>query len=1094
MADDPQSILEGLNPSQRAAAMHERGPALVVAGAGSGKTATVVRRIGYLMEAHGVFPNEIFAVTFTNKAAAEMKERVVKLVGAQAEQIWVTTFHSAGVRILRAYGGFVGLQNGFVIYDDGDQLDIIKSALEAIPSAGEYNPRYLRGIIDRAKSNLWTPDDLAREGDDWMSGMPRDVAVEGYKRYQSAMRRVNAIDFGDLLTLSVQLFREHPQILEKVQDRAIYVHVDEYQDTNKAQYEMTRLLSEKYGNLLVVGDPDQCLPVGTRIKTPRGCKRIEEIVEGDTVIGTGASGKPLESRVTFVKRGHYAGDLFAATFTGGYTLRGTPHHLTLARMTMEPGKYFVYLMYREDRGYRIGLTKSVRSGDNRTDQFGFMVRMNQEHADKFWILSVCDSLEEATFQEAFFAAKYGLPTALFHGVGRKLKMTDAHLQRLFATLETKAAAERLMRDLELHPAFPHHRPQNGARRQSLNLVMFQDFRNGPVGYHRVQWCSSREDIAQKLRDAGLPVRGNGKGKVGYRIELSRKSYEEALEVAQRIAQIGGMEIQRRAQIGGVMYAFTPLSHLRAGMRVLVDQGGELVEAGFEGLTREAYDGPVFDLTVDPSHTYVAEGVLVHNSIYKFRGADIQNILDFQNDYPDAAVYRLEENYRSNARVLSVANKLIEQNAERLEKVLRAVKPEGEPVRFYRAPDARAEAEFVSSRIEHLYGMGVSYNRMAILYRTNAQSRLLEERFLRSQIPVRLIGGTSFYERQEIKDMLSYARIAVNTLDDLSLKRALKRPKRGVGDSSVEKLESWARANGVSLLTAFVQADEILERGGDKAAAFGKLLLELSEYASEHSAEEFFKLVIDVSGYREMLVAEMKTSKHEAEQRLENIAELVNAAADWDKENHGTIQEFLDDSALLSSVDDRRNQHNNKDTPTDAVTMMTMHNAKGLEFENIFVVGLEEGLLPHRSSIPEPGGIEEERRLLYVGITRAMERLWLTMAESRQVYGKTMPSEDSRFLKDIPADLLETVNLFNEPYGSRIDPGRVAPALMKQLEAAGGAVTAVKGGERVTHPKFGAGKVLATSGSGDRMEAMIAFENGVGTKKLLVKYANLTFAP
>ena len=738
MSDATPNILDGLNPSQLAAALHLHGPALVVAGAGSGKTATVVRRIGHLMEAHGVFPNEIFAVTFTNKAAAEMKERVVKLVGPQAEQIWVTTFHSAGVRILRAYGEFVGLKHGFVIYDDGDQLDIIKGALEGIPSAGEYNPRYLRGIIDRAKSNLWTPEDLAREGDEWMSGMPRDVAVEGYRRYQSAMRRVNAIDFGDLLTLTVQLFREHGQILEKVQSRALFVHVDEYQDTNKAQYEMTRLLSEKYGNLLVVGDPDQ-------------------------------------------------------------------------------------------------------------------------------------------------------------------------------------------------------------------------------------------------------------------------------------------------------------------------------------------------------------------SIYRFRGADIQNILDFQKDYPEAAVYKLEENYRSNARVLSVANKLIEQNAERLEKILRPVKPDGDPVRLYRAPDHRAEAEFVSSRIEHLFGQGVNYSRMAILYRTNAQSRVLEERFLRSQIPVRLIGGTSFYERQEIKDMLSYARVAVNTLDDLALKRALKRPRRGVGDASILKLETWATANTTSLLTAFVQADEILERGGDKAAAFGKLLLELSEYASEHSAEDFFKLVIDVSGYREMLNGEMKTEKHETEQRLENISELVNAAADWDKENHGTIQEFLDDSALLSSVDDRRNKHNNKDTPPDAVTMMTMHNAKGLEFENVFVVGLEEGLLPHKSSIPEPGGIEEERRLLYVGITRAMERLWLTSAESRQVFGKTMPSEDSRFIKDIPSELLEPVNLFNEPYGSRIDPGRVAPALMKQLEAAGGAVTLVKGGERVSHPKFGAGKVLATTGSGDRLEAMIAFEGAAGTKKLLVKYANLTFA-
>ncbi len=731
MADS--SLLDSLNPAQRAAAEHLHGPALVVAGAGAGKTSTVVRRIAHLMETHGVYPNEILAVTFTNKAAGELKERVNHLIGKHAEQIWVTTFHSAGVRILRAYGEFVGLKTGFVIYDDGDQMDILKTILEGISGAGDYHPRYLRGIIDRAKSNLWTPQDLASQGEEYMSGMPKDVAVEGYRRYESAMRRNNAIDFGDLLVLTVKLFHENPDVLEKIQNRAVFAHVDEYQDTNKVQYEMTRLISEKYRNLIVIGDPDQ-------------------------------------------------------------------------------------------------------------------------------------------------------------------------------------------------------------------------------------------------------------------------------------------------------------------------------------------------------------------SIYKFRGADIQNILDFQHDYPDAAIYRLEANYRSNARVLEIANALIAHNSERLEKNLVAVKPAGDAVRFYRAPDHRAEAEFVATRIEALRGSGVMYNKMAILYRTNSQSRVLEERFLRAGIPSKIVGGMSFYDRQEIKDLLAYARVAVNTLDDLALKRALKRPRRGVGDTSLEKLESYASIAGTSLLSAFLKADEILERGGSKAEEFAKLILEVAEYASEHSAEEFFRLLIDVTGYKTMLEAELKTNKFETEARLENINELVNAATEWDAENHGTILEFLDDSALLSSVDDMRTKRDNKTTPEDAVTMMTMHNAKGLEFENVFVVGLEDGLLPHRTSITEAGGVEEERRLLYVAITRAMERLWITMAESRQVFGKTSPSEDSRFIKDIPADLMVQVNLFNEPYGSRIDPQRTPPALQAKLEAAGGAVLVLKGGEKVKHPKFGSGKVLAVTGAGDRLEAMIQF--GEGMKKLLVKYANL----
>jgi DNA helicase II / ATP-dependent DNA helicase PcrA len=1080
-------LLSSLNEAQRAAAQHLHGPALVVAGAGAGKTSTVVRRIAHLMEAHGVYPNEILAVTFTNKAAGELKERVNHLVGKHAEQIWVTTFHSAGVRILRSYGELVGLKNGFVIYDDSDQMDVLKGVLEGITGAGDFHPRYLRGIIDRAKSNLWTPQDLALNGEEYMSGMPKDVAVEGYRRYESAMRRANAIDFGDLLVMSVKLFQEREDVLERIQNRAVFAHVDEYQDTNKAQYEMTRLLSEKYRNLIVIGDPDQCLPAGTQISTPDGLRPIESIQIGDEVLGTRATGEALPARVTHVKRGHHTGKIAIAQ-VGNTTLRGTPHHLVLTAMLPLENKFYVYLMYRADRGYRIGMTKSSRAtGWGAVRDLGFKVRTNQEHADKLWVLGVYDTQSEAIYHEAFYATKYGIPTVLFHGVGRGIQMSEKQLERFYQELDTFTAAKRLMRDFELHPEFPHHRPQAGLRRHTLNLVMFQDLRNHELGYHRLQWCSNNENLAQQLLKEGLPVRSNGKG--GYRIEVSRKDYTEALELAKHIAKIGNMEIQRRAQIKRKMYQIMPLAHLRPGMVVLLEHDGEFVEQQVQNLQFEPFSGEVYDLEVSPSHTYVANGMLVHNSIYAFRGADIQNILDFQKDYPDAAVYRLEQNYRSNARVLEIANALIKHNAERLEKNLVAVKPAGEAVRFYRAPDHRAEAEFVTSRIEALRGQGASYNDIAILYRTNAQSRVLEERMMRSSIPSKIVGGMSFYDRQEVKDLLSYARVAVNTLDDLALKRALKRPRRGVGDSSLEKLELWAKTANTSLLTAFLRADEILERSGNKAEEFGKLLLELSEYSSSHSAEEFFRLVIDVTGYKAMLESELKTNKFETEARLENIQELVNAAAEWDGENHGTILEFLDDSALLASVDDMRTKRDNKNTPEDAVTMMTLHNAKGLEFDNVFLVGFEDGLLPHRTSLTEAGGLEEERRLLYVGITRAKERLWMTMAESRQVYGKTMPTEESRFLRDIPKDLLAQVNLFNEPYGARVDPQRTPPALQQKLEAAGGAVLTLRGGERVQHPKFGVGKVLAVTGAGDRQEAMIQFENA-GAKKLLVKYANL----
>ncbi|HWG84871.1 MAG TPA: 3'-5' exonuclease, partial [Deinococcales bacterium] len=394
-------------------------------------------------------------------------------------------------------------------------------------------------------------------------------------------------------------------------------------------------------------------------------------------------------------------------------------------------------------------------------------------------------------------------------------------------------------------------------------------------------------------------------------------------------------------------------------------------------------------------------------------------------------------------------------------------------------------------IEHLRGQGVSLDKIAILYRTNAQSRVIEERFLRSGIPARLVGGTSFYERQEIRDILSFARVAINPADDVSLKRAIKRPKRGVGDTSLAKIETWAKAAGVSLFEAFGQADRIIERGADRAKDFHKLIHELGEYAAEHNAEEFLRLAIDVSGYKDMLRAE----GIEGQQRLENLDELLVAAHEWDSENEGNIEAYLDDAALLASVDDARTRRENKGEAEASVTLMTLHNAKGLEFEEVFLVGLEEGLLPHRSSIVEPGGLEEERRLLYVGITRAMERLTITMAESRQQYGRTMPSEPSRFLQDIPQAMLTPVNIFYQPYEEgKVDQHRVPPHIAAQIERAGGVVTALKGGEKVVHPKFGAGKVLAVTGAGERQEAMIQFPAPTGTKKLLIKYANLVFSP
>jgi len=740
-------LISVLNDEQRAAATHFQGPALVLAGAGSGKTRTVVHRIAYLMDAFEVYPTEILAVTFTNKAAGELKERVTHLMGAKAKDLWVSTFHSACLRVLRNYGPLIGLESGFAIYDDTDQLEVLKEILERVSGLGDANPRVLRSLIDRAKSNLWTPSDLLREGERVLGGMvaglPLDLIAEAYGRYGSRLRQANAVDFNDILGRTVELFDAFPDVLQKVQQRAVFIHVDEYQDTNTAQYRLTKQLASSYGNLMVVGDPDQ-------------------------------------------------------------------------------------------------------------------------------------------------------------------------------------------------------------------------------------------------------------------------------------------------------------------------------------------------------------------SIYAFRGADVRNILDFRDDYPEATVYRLELNYRSVSSVLELANTIITANEGRLEKNLKPVKGAGETVKLYRANDHRAEADFVARQIERLQSSELTPNSFAVLYRTNSQSRVLEESLRRAGIPAKIVGGVGFYERREVKDMLSYARAALNPADDIAWRRVLNRPKRGIGKTSEDHLVAWAAKHSARFSDALRQGDEVL-RGTPavkRIAEFVELMDDLKEAAETLPAAQFLKAVMDQSGYIQALKDE---KSFEAQGRIENLGELISAVTEWQEETGGSIAEFLDEAALMASVDDRAVKAVNQgEVPEEAVTLMTLHNAKGLEFPVVFLVGMEENLIPHRSSTGSLQEIEEERRLLYVGITRAQEALFLVNCESRMSFGRTEFARPSRFLEDVPKTMLQEIDIFGQELGeARLNKYSRAvwapPSTSAQADANGSSAAkgdAYRGGERVSHPKFGSGTVVGVSGEGPRAEITVVFKEA-GPKRLLLKYANLS---
>jgi DNA helicase-2/ATP-dependent DNA helicase PcrA len=1084
--DPSPELVEGLNPAQRDAVLHAGGPLLVIAGAGSGKTRVLTHRIAHLIRDRDVNPYGILAITFTNKAASEMQQRVAGLIGDRVVGItrdadgtvrrrrwggmWVSTFHAACARLLRAEISRLGYEPSFTIYDTDDSRRLLAQCIDELGlDPKRVTPRAAGGMISKAKNELIDFETYAQQAQDWYAQQVAQV----YRLYQDRLQRASALDFDDLLTKTVELLQLFDDVLARYQAQFSHVLVDEWQDTNHAQYVLVQMLASEHRNLAVVGDADQCLPPGTLIDTPSGRQPIEEIGEGDEVLGTAGRANLVRGRVAKVMPGRWNGPLWRVR-VGGATIMGTPHHLAPARVPALVDRWFVYLMYRADRGFRIGVTKGARPPfAGRRAEPGYVVRANQEHADKLWVLNVCDSLAEAAFWEAHHAATYGLPTACFHGMGRKLAMDEGWLARLYDELDTEAAAKHLMADLWLHHDLPHHRPANGVRRQTVTLMMYGD-RRASTAYHRIQWSSVRADIAARLRDAGYAVRTNGKG--GYRVEASRKSYVDALEYVRGMQDAAGLDIRRRAWIAGRAYELMPLSHLHPGMRVVVDSDGVVDEAVVEDVERIDYDGPVYDLEVEPTHTYVANGVLVHNSIYRFRGADIRNILDFERDFPDATRITLERNYRSTQTILDAANAVIAHNTQRLDKKLWTDVGQGEQVVRYTAENAHDEAAFVAEEVDRLVDEhGYEPGDCAVFYRTNAQSRVLEEVLIRTGTPYQVIGGTRFYERREIKDMLAYLQLLVNPADDVAARRVVNVPRRGVGAKTEQVLSDVALRERVTFLEACRRAEEHPPLGPRAVKAVGEFISVLDTLAGavdQQPLPELVELLWTTTGY----VSELEAQRTiEAQGRIENVKELRSVAEDFvSLQPDATLAEFLERIALVTeadALDDGDEQ--------SRLVLMTMHNAKGLEYPVVFVIGMEDSVFPHHRALSDPDELEEERRLCYVAFTRARERLYTTSAWSRTLFGATNANPPSRFLKEIPSDLVEV----------RRDQGGPSRRVVRREQDAAEAGDEFAVGMRVVHPRFGEGRILELAGMPGSQEAMVAFDES-GTKRLVLTYAPL----
>ena len=733
------SIYDTLNNEQREAVFCTEGPLLMLAGAGSGKTRSLTHRIAYLIEEKGVAPWNILAITFTNKAAQEMRERVDALVGYGSEDIWISTFHATCSRILRRHIDLLGYDRNFTIYDASDQKSLMKEVLKEMKiDTKQFPERSVMSEISSAKNEYKSPLDYRNE---YGSNFRNQRIADIYEHYQKRLKENNALDFDDLLVKMVDLFQTNPDVLEHYQDRFQYIMVDEYQDTNTVQFLLVSLLAKKYRNLCVVGDDDQ-------------------------------------------------------------------------------------------------------------------------------------------------------------------------------------------------------------------------------------------------------------------------------------------------------------------------------------------------------------------SIYKFRGANIYNILNFEKVFPDAQVIRLEQNYRSTQNILNAANGVIANTKGRKEKKLWTENQKGELVHFKQYDTEYDEADGVVSRINFLAMRGVQYKDMAILYRTNAQSRIFEEKLKQKNIPYAIVRGISFYDRKEIKDLMSYLKVVDSGMDDLSVKRIINVPKRGIGQTTINRLQEFAILNQMSFLDAVFNADEIPEvaRALAKLHKFADMIEEFREYASEHEISELLEHILDVTQYRAELEAE---GTDESISRLEDIEELFNDIAYYEEEEENpNLRDFLaeKDMYTLNAGIDNLEDENNK------VLLMTLHNAKGLEFNNVFLGGMEEGVFPGFGAMMsgDESEIEEERRLCYVGITRAKERLFLSAAKRRMLRGQTQYNRRSRFIDEIPGQYLDTEQRVSE---QRVVKNTERPAKYQYGAKAGKPYNLsdfkvkpvgeldYQVGDRVKHIKFGVGTVQEITKGGRDFEVAVEFDR-VGRKKMFASFAKL----
>ncbi len=944
-------FLDKLNPQQRRAVTAGNGPVLVLAGPGSGKTRVLTQRVAYLIASEGVCPYQILAVTFTNKAAREMEHRVQSLLGEEATQgMMLGTFHAICARLLRREAEHLPIESNFVIFDADDQERIVKGIIrETNLNDKLYRPASVHAAISKAKNDLIGADDYP------ITNYRDEVVKRIYIEYQKRLVASNAVDFDDLLVYTARLLEDFPTVREKYARRFVHMLVDEFQDTNLAQYSLIRHLASAHKNVFCVGDPDQCFPAGTLIQTENGQKSIEKIKVGDSVLAASGYGSIAPSRVNHIGQRYFNGDLVKVTTKGGMTFSVTPNH-------------FIFATPAQNQ-HRVSVSPWL----------GFGSRKPSTNFHEYTNVGASNSFIRVPFVDGDSTATFMLPPA-----GKII----------------------------LPGTCTPHRP----------------------------------DV---LREGKCAVQASGAFFVN----------DPTLE-----------------------FDLMPASHLRPSMIVATEKDGKIIEDEIIAITHEPYSGTVYDFEVENLHNYIAGGIVVHNSVYRWRGADYRNVQRFETDYPDAQVILLEQNYRSKQNILDAAMSVIDRAQHRRKKKLFTERGTGEKIFFYEAPDDYAEASFVVDTIAQLVASRQHEpGECAVMYRTNAMSRLLEEAFLAARLPYRLVGAQRFYGRREVKDIICFLRLVHNPADEASLDRVINVPPRGIGEKTLATLHLVARQNNLSPGTVLLDLargsdspfwDQFTGRAAIPLADFGASLANWKSAAPALTVPELFDRIIADLNYK----AYIDDESEEGEDRWENVQELRRLALEYSTR---TLDEFLENIALVSDQDTL--------TEGNVPTLLTLHAAKGLEFGAVFIVGLDDGILPHSRSFDDPEAMEEERRLFYVGITRAKDRLYLIRAVQRGGRGMSEETFPSRYLDDLPADLIQGRSRTGKTLRGRASESswslpsgpRTAPVIEARFRA----------GTRVKHATWGEGIILNSRVDGDDELVDVVFES-VGIKRLAASLANL----